>query len=176
MRAVPTLWVPGTDHAGIATQHLLENQLRKRGTSREALGRKAFVEELWKLKEEHHGIISGQLRKIGSSCDWSRERFTLDDGLSNAVKKVFMGLYQRGLIYKGSYLVNWSVGVQSAISDDEVVFREARGFLYHLRYPLADGSAYLQLATHPPRDHARRYGPWPCILRMSAMRPSLARA
>ena len=150
MMGVPTLWVPGTDHAGIATQHLVENRLREEGQDREQLGREKFLEEVWKTREEHHAVISEQLRKIGSSCDWNRERFTLDEGLSNAVQKVFVDLYERGLIYKGSYLINWSVGVQSAISDDEVEFKEINGFLYHLSYPLADGSAMVRIATTRP--------------------------
>lgn len=150
MKGDPTLWVPGTDHAGIATQNIVEKRLRKQGTSREELGRRAFLDETWKVKEEHHRIITDQLKKIGASCDWTRERFTLDQGLSDAVKEVFVSLYERGLIYKGTYLVNWSVGVQSALSDDEVEFKEVKGKLYHFRYPLEDGSGFVQIATTRP--------------------------
>ncbi len=145
-----TLWVPGTDHAGIATQSVVEKKLRAKGIRRTEIGRKAFLEETWKVKEEHHGIISDQLKKIGSSCDWSRERFTMDEGLSQAVKEVFVTLYERSLIYRGTYLVNWSVGVQSALSDDEVEFKEVKGKMYKIRYPLADGSGFLQIATTRP--------------------------
>ena len=102
-----TLWVPGTDHAGIATQNVVEKSLKKRGQSRHSLGREKFIEETWKVKEEHHTIITRQLKKIGASCDWSRERFTLDEGLSHAVREVFVTLYERNLIYRGNYLVNW---------------------------------------------------------------------
>jgi valyl-tRNA synthetase len=150
MMGEPTLWVPGTDHAGIATQNVVEKRLRAQGKSRQEMGREAFVAETWKVKEEHHAIISEQLKKIGSSCDWDRERFTLDEGLSDAVQEVFVELYKRGLIYKGTYLVNWSTGVQSALSDDEVEFKEVNGFFYHIKYPLADGSGHVQLATTRP--------------------------
>ncbi len=150
MLGEPTLWVPGTDHAGIATQNVVEKKLRSQGKERTEMGREAFLAETWKVKEEHHAIITEQLKKIGSSCDWSRERFTLDEGLSDAVQHVFVELYNRGLIYKGTYLVNWSTGVQSALSDDEVEFKEVNGFFYHLKYPLADGSGHVQLATTRP--------------------------
>lgn len=150
MKGKPALWVPGTDHAGIATQNVVEKRLREKGTSRQELGREKFVEQTWKVKQEHHKVITEQLKKIGSSCDWDRERFTLDEGLSDAVQEVFVELYNRGLIYKGTYLVNWSVGVQSALSDDEVEFKEVNGFLYHITYPLSDGSAEVQIATTRP--------------------------
>jgi valyl-tRNA synthetase len=150
MMGEPTLWVPGTDHAGIATQNVVEKRLRAEGKERQQLGREAFLAETWKVKEEHHRIITDQLKKIGSSCDWDRERFTLDEGLSDAVQEVFVELYNRGLIYKGTYLVNWSTGVQSALSDDEVEFKEVNGFFYHIKYPLSDGSGHVQLATTRP--------------------------
>lgn len=150
MLGARTLWVPGTDHAGIATQNVVEKRLRAKGIRRQDLGREKFVEETWKVKEEHHAIISDQLKKIGSSCDWTRERFTLDEGLSNAVKETFVTLYERGLIYKGTYLVNWSTGMQSALSDDEVVMKEVKGKFYKLRYPLADGSGELKIMTTRP--------------------------
>ncbi|MCK5155691.1 MAG: valine--tRNA ligase [Spirochaetales bacterium] len=146
----PTLWVPGTDHAGIATQHVVERELRKRGTSRHEIGRKKFVEETWKIKEKHHTIIIKQLQKIGSSCDWSRERFTLDEGLSHAVREVFVSLYERGLIYKGNYLINWCAVCGTALSDDEVEHREKTGKMYTIRYPYADGSGYVEIATTRP--------------------------
>jgi valyl-tRNA synthetase len=101
-----TLWVPGCDHAGIATQHVVEKQLKKRGTSRREVGRETFVEETWKVTREHHDIIVKQLQRLGSSCDWQRERFTLDEGLSRAVREVFVSLYEKGLVYRGKYLVN----------------------------------------------------------------------
>ena len=150
MKGEPTLWVPGSDHAGIATQNIVEKRLREKGIDRRDLGREKFIEETWKVKEEHHRIITSQLKRIGASADWSRERFTLDEGLSRAVTETFVSLYERGLIYRGTYLVNWSVGVQSALSDDEVEFKEVKGKLYHLKYPLADGSGFVQVATTRP--------------------------
>ena len=146
----PTLWVPGTDHAGIATQNVVERQLRARGTSRRDLGREKFVEETWKVKDEHHAIITRQLEKIGASCDWSRERFTLDEGLSRAVREVFVTLYERGLIYRGNYLVNWCSSCGTALSDDEVEYSEINGRMYHYYYPLADGSGQVEIATTRP--------------------------
>ncbi len=144
-----TLWVPGTDHAGIATQSVVERMLHAEGTSRLDIGRKAFLERTWKVKEDHHSIITKQLQKIGASCDWSRERFTMDEGLSKAVTEVFVRLYNEGLIYKGTYLVNWSSGLQTALSDDEVEYKEVQGKLYHLLYPLPDGQK-VQVATTRP--------------------------
>ena len=136
MQGEPTLWVPGTDHAGIATQHVVEKKLRAQGILRRDLGRDKFVEETWKVKAEHHAIIKKQLEKIGSSCDWSRERFTLDEGLSRAVREVFVTLYERGLIYKGKYLVNWCPSCGTALSDDEVEHADEPGAMYHIRYEL----------------------------------------
>jgi valyl-tRNA synthetase len=146
----PTLWVPGTDHAGIATQQVVERQLREEGTSRHELGREKFLERTWRVKKEHHGVITQQLKKIGASCDWSRERFTMDDGLSQAVRHVFVTLYEQGLVYRGLYMVNWSVGAQTALSDDEVEFKEVQGRLTHIEYPLEDGSGSIQVATTRP--------------------------
>jgi valyl-tRNA synthetase len=146
----PALWVPGTDHAGIATQNVVERRLADEGTSREELGREKFIEYTWKVKHEHHTIITKQLKKIGASCDWDRERFTLDDGLSQAVRDVFVQLYERGLVYRGTYLVNWSTGAQTALSDDEVEFKEVHGRLTYIDYPLEDGSAAVQVATTRP--------------------------
>ncbi|MFP4490001.1 MAG: valine--tRNA ligase [Spirochaetaceae bacterium] len=150
MKGVPTLWVPGTDHAGIATQNIVERKLRAQGIDKHDLGRERFVEETWKVKEEHHEVISRQLRKIGASCDWKRERFTLDEGLSRAVREVFVALYERDLIYRGNYLVNWCCSCGTALSDDEVEHREVAGKLYHYYYPLTDGSGKIEIATTRP--------------------------
>ena len=150
MTGRPTLWLPGTDHAGIATQNIVEKQLRAKGVSRRDLGREKFVEETWKVKEEHHSIITKQLQKIGASCDWKRERFTLDEGLSKAVRDVFVTLYERKLIYKGKYLVNWCTSCGTALSDDEVEHSEEPGALYHIYYPLSDGSGKIEIATTRP--------------------------
>ncbi|MDA8427050.1 MAG: valine--tRNA ligase [Treponema sp.] len=156
MLGEPTLWVPGTDHAGIATQHVVEKRLRASGIDRRDLGREKFVEETWKVKAEHHAVITKQLEKIGSSCDWSRERFTLDEGLSTAVREVFVTLYERGLVYKGKYLVNWCPSCGTALSDDEVEHEDEAGAMYHIRYPLVGGPApgapegYIEIATTRP--------------------------
>lgn len=132
------LWVPGSDHAGIATQQVVERRLREEGKSKHDLGREDFLDRTWTLAKDHKHVILDQLKKIGASCDWSRERFTLDEGLSKAVRDVFVTLYERGLIYQGSYLVNWSVDAGTALSDDEVVHKEIQGHLYHICYPFID--------------------------------------
>jgi valyl-tRNA synthetase len=150
MTGRPTLWVPGTDHAGIATQHVVEKKLRERGIKRRELGREKFLEETWKVKNEHHAVITSQLEKIGASCDWSRERFTMDAGLSNAVREVFVTLYERGLIYRGKYLVNWCCSCGTALADDEVEHEDASGAMYHIRYEYSDGSGSIELATTRP--------------------------
>ena len=147
-----TLWVPGCDHAGIATQNVVEKALKKRGTSRREIGREAFLEETWKVTHEHHDIIVSQLQRLGSSCDWARERFTFDEGLSRAVREVFVALYEKGLVYRGTYLVNWCTSCHTAISDDEVEHEERRGKMYRYRYPLADGSGSLTIATTRPES------------------------
>ncbi len=147
-----TLWVPGTDHAGIATQNVVEKQLKKRGTSRAEIGREKFLEETWKVTHEHHDIIVKQLQRLGSSCDWSRERFTFDEGLSRAVREVFVSLFEKGLIYRGNYLVNWCPSCRTAISDDEVEHEEVRGKMYYYNYPLADGSGSIAIATTRPES------------------------
>jgi valyl-tRNA synthetase len=139
MNGRPTLWVPGMDHAGIATQNVVERLLKKEGKTRNDLGREKFVEKTWEVANDHKKTIENQLAKIGSSCDWSRERFTLDAGLSKAVREVFVTLYERGLIYRGNYLVNWCPSCGTAISDDEVEHEDTAGFMYHLWYELADG-------------------------------------
>jgi valyl-tRNA synthetase len=150
MQQRPTLWVPGTDHAGIATQNVVERRLLKEGKSRHDLGREKFLEETWKVKEEHHSIITKQLMKIGASCDWSRERFTMDEGLSKAVREVFVTLYERDLIYKGEYLVNWCPSCGTALADDEVDHEEKNGKLYDIAYPLSDGSGEIIVSTTRP--------------------------
>jgi valyl-tRNA synthetase len=146
------LWQPGTDHAGIATQMVVERQLAEAGgnESRTSMGREAFVERVWEWKEESGGQIMTQLRRLGASCDWSRERFTLDDGLSEAVQKVFIELHDQGLIYRAKRLVNWDPRFESAISDLEVENRETNGHFWHFAYPLADGSGELVVATTRP--------------------------
>ncbi|EED36394.1 valyl-tRNA synthetase [Luminiphilus syltensis NOR5-1B] len=150
MRGQDTLWQVGTDHAGIATQMVVERQLQDQGTSRVALGRDAFVEKVWEWKAESGGNITRQLRRLGASTDWSRERFTMDPGLSRAVQKVFIDLYEEGLIYRGQRLVNWDPKFHTAISDLEVVQEEEKGFLWHFRYPLSDGSGHVVVATTRP--------------------------
>ena len=150
MRGDNTLWQCGTDHAGIATQMVVERQLAERGESRQELGRDAFMQEVWDWKAESGGTITEQLRRLGTSMDWSRERFTLDAGLSQAVTEVFCRLYDDGLIYRGKRLVNWDPVLHTAVSDLEVVSEEENGFLWHLRYPLADGNGFLVVATTRP--------------------------
>ena len=145
-----TLWVPGTDHAGIATQNVVERKLREKGIERADIGREAFIEETWKVKEEHHTEIVRQLKEIGASCDWDRERFTLDEGLSKAVREVFVGLYERDLIYRGNYLVNWCSSCGTALSDDEVEHHEVAGKMTHITYPYEDASGALEIATTRP--------------------------
>ena len=150
MTGRPTLWVPGTDHAGIATQNVVERQLKKEGLRRQDLGREKFLERTWQVKEKHHDIIKSQLEKMGCSCDWDHERFTMDEGLSRAVREAFVSLYERGLIYKGKYLVNYCPKCGTALSDDEVEYEEEPGRLYHVRYPYSDGSGYIIVATTRP--------------------------
>ncbi|MFP5344844.1 MAG: valine--tRNA ligase, partial [Gammaproteobacteria bacterium] len=150
MRGDNTLWQAGTDHAGIATQMVVERQLAAQGKTRHSLGREAFVQEVWKWKAESGGHITRQLRRMGASLDWSRERFTLDEGLSRAVTEVFVRLYKEGLIYRGKRLVNWDPVLHTAVSDLEVVAQEEDGFLWHIRYPLADGGGHLTVATTRP--------------------------
>lgn len=144
-------WIPGTDHAGIATQNVVERALTKDGKTRHDLGREKFLERVWQWKEQYGGTIIRQLRLLGSSCDWERERFTMDETLSTAVREVFVTLYEEGLIYRGKYIVNWCPKDHTAISDDEVTFREQRGKLYYLRYPIKDEAhKYVVVATTRP--------------------------
>lgn len=144
------LWVPGTDHAGIATQNVVERQLTAEGIDRHALGREKFIERVWKWKEESGGQIINQLKRLGCSCDWDRERFTMDEGLSRAVRKVFTTLYSQGLIYKGDYIINWCPRCHTALSDLEVEHEPTAGKLYRIRYPYASGDDYLVVATTRP--------------------------
>ena len=145
-----TLWQVGTDHAGIATQMLVERQLEAQGVHRHDIGRDAFIDKVWEWKAESGGTITRQLRRLGASTDWSRERFTMDPGLSRAVQTVFIQLYEQGLIYRGQRLVNWDPKLHTAISDLEVVQEEETGHLWHFRYPLSDGSGYVVVATTRP--------------------------
>ncbi|MDI6753419.1 MAG: valine--tRNA ligase [Thermodesulfobacteriota bacterium] len=144
------LWLPGTDHAGIATQNVVEKQLAEEGTNRHKLGREAFIERVWKWKQEFGGQIIRQLKKMGSSCDWSRERFTMDEGLSQAVKEVFVRLFRDGLIYRGDYIINWCPRCQTALSDLEVEHEQEQGHLYYIKYPLEESKEYLIVATTRP--------------------------
>ena len=137
MKQEPSLWVPGVDHAGIATQNVVEKKLAKEGKNRHQLGRGKFVEAVWKWKEEYGSTIVKQLRRLGASCDWSRERFTMDEGLSRAVCESFVTLYERGLIYRGDYIINWCPRCQTALSDEEAVHQEIEGALYYIKYPVA---------------------------------------
>lgn len=150
MKGHNTLWQPGTDHAGIATQMVVERQLNADGKNRHDLGRDKFIDRIWDWKEESGGNITRQLRRLGSSLDWSRERFTMDEGLSEAVQEVFVKLYEEDLIYRGKRLVNWDPVLHTAVSDLEVISEEENGSLWHMRYPLTDGSDHLVVATTRP--------------------------
>ncbi len=149
-KGLETLWQPGTDHAGIATQLVVEKQLTDKGTSRKDLGREKFLREVWKWKEKSGGTITEQLKKLGSSCDWSRDRFTMDEGLSKAVIKVFVNLYEKKLIYKDLKLTNWDTKLQTAISDLEVVQKETKGKLFYIKYKLVDSDQNIIIATTRP--------------------------
>jgi valyl-tRNA synthetase len=150
MRGVNTLWLPGTDHAGIATQIMVERQLEKEGLTRRELGREQFEARVWKWKEEHGGRIVEQMKRAGVSCDWTRERFTLDPGLSRAVREAFVRLYEKGLIYQGDYMVNWCTSCHTALSDLEVEHEETQGHLWHIRYPVNGSESRLVVATTRP--------------------------
>jgi valyl-tRNA synthetase len=151
MQGFNTLWMPGTDHAGIATQNVVERKLAKKGTNRHALGREKFIEEVWKWKNEYGSEILRQLRKLGCSCDWKRERFTMDEGLSKAVKEAFVKLYEKGFIYKGKYIINWCPRCLTAISDDEVEHEDHEGHLWYIRYPFRDAPhLFVNIATTRP--------------------------
>ncbi|WP_434074660.1 valine--tRNA ligase [Moorella naiadis (nom. illeg.)] len=150
MRGDATLWVPGTDHAGIATQARVEEELAKEGLSKYDLGRERFLERVWDWKHQYGNRITSQLRLLGSSCDWSRERFTMDEGCSRAVREVFVRLYEKGLIYRGSYIINWCPRCRTTISDIEVEHEEETGHLWYIRYPFKDGSGGITIATTRP--------------------------
>ena len=150
MQGYSALWLPGTDHASIATEAKIVEAMREEGLSKEDLGREAFLERAWAWKDKFGGRILEQLKLLGSSCDWDRLRFTMDEGCSKAVRHVFVKLYEEGLIYRGERIINWCPNCKTAISDAEVIFEEQQGSFWHLRYPLADGSGYIQLATTRP--------------------------
>ena len=150
MQGYSALWLPGTDHASIATEAKIVEAMREEGITKEDLGREAFLERAWAWKDKFGGRILEQLKLLGSSCDWDRLRFTMDEGCSKAVRHVFVKLYEEGLIYRGERIINWCPHCKTAISDAEVIFEEQQGSFWHLRYPLADGSGYIQLATTRP--------------------------
>ena len=150
MKGDDTLWIPGTDHAGIATQNVVERALKKEGKTRNDLGREKFIERTWEVTRDHHDTIVKQQKKLGNSVDWSRERFTYDEGLSKAVRDVFVTLYERGLMYKGQRLVNWCPRCGTALADDEVDHVDTQGAMYHLFYEYADGSGKIEVATTRP--------------------------
>ncbi len=150
MQGYSALWLPGTDHASIATEAKIVEAMKQEGVTKEDIGRDGFMKRAWEWKEKYGGTIISQLKKLGSSCDWDRERFTLDEGCSEAVKEVFVKLYNEGLIYRGERMINWCPNCKTSISDAEVDFAEKDGNFWHIRYPLADGSGYLNLATTRP--------------------------
>jgi valyl-tRNA synthetase len=150
MQGYNVLWLPGMDHAGIATQARVEESLAEQGVSRHDLGREEFIKRVWEWKSEYGGTIINQLKRLGASLDWERERFTMDEGCSAAVREVFVGLYEKGLIYQGSYLINWCPKCHTTISDIEVEHEEQDGHLWHIRYPLAEGAGYIEVATTRP--------------------------
>ncbi len=150
LRGDNVLWMPGTDHAGIATQNVVEKKLAAEGTDRHQLGREKFIEAVWQWREKYGSAIINQLKRLGASCDWQRERFTMDDGLSKAVRKVFVQLYEEGLIYRGDYIINWCHRCHTALADLEVEHEERDGNLYHIRYPYKDGTGAIVVATTRP--------------------------
>lgn len=150
MQGFNVMWLPGTDHAGIATQTVVEKELKKQNITRHQLGREAFVEKVWEWKHQYGNRIYSQMKRLGDSCDWDRACFTLDEGVSKAVRKVFVNLYKKNWIYRGKRLVNWSGPLETAISDLEVEHKQVKGALYHIKYPLADGSGFLTVATTRP--------------------------
>jgi len=150
MKGDNVLWMPGTDHAGIATQNVVEKELAKEGKDRHALGREGFIQRVWQWREEYGGVIIRQLRRLGASCDWDRERFTMDEGLSKAVKTVFVALHEQGLIYRGNYIINWCPRCQTALSDLEVGHEDHNGHLYYVRYPFEEGEGGIIVATTRP--------------------------
>jgi valyl-tRNA synthetase len=150
MQGYDVLWLPGMDHAGISTQARVEAHLQQQGINRHELGREKFLEEVWAWKDKYAANITQQWKKMGLSLDYTRERFTLDEGLSQAVKEVFVRLYEKGLIYRGKYIINWDPVARTALSDIEVIYQEVKGALYHLNYPLQDHSGHIRVATTRP--------------------------
>ena len=151
MQGFNTLWVPGTDHAGIATQIKVEEHLRKtEGITRYDLGREKFLERVWDWKHQYGNRIISQLKKLGSSCDWSRERFTMDEGCSRAVREVFVNLYEKGLIYRGHRIINWCPHCLTALSDAEVEYKDQAGAFWHIKYPIKGEDGYVTVATTRP--------------------------
>ncbi len=150
MQGYNVLWMPGTDHAGIATQNVVEKGLDSEGITRHSLGREKFIERVWQWKDKYGGLIIAQLKRMGASCDWDRERFTMDEGLSEAVRTVFVRLYEEGLIYRGDYIINWCPRCQTALSDLEVEHEDHNGHLYYIRYPFEDGTGHVVVATTRP--------------------------
>ncbi len=170
MKGIPTLWVPGSDHAGIATQLQVEKSLAKEGLRREQIGREEFIRRTWAWKEKYGGIITRQIRRLGASCDWERERFTLDAGLSRAVREAFVRLYEKGLIYRGPRLINWSPGLKTAVSDLEVEYSEEPGTLYYFKYMLEDSRMNISPWQPPAQKPSWAIPLWPCTLRTHATR------
>jgi valyl-tRNA synthetase len=150
MQGYSALWVPGTDHASIATEAKVVEKIAKEGLTKESLGREKFLEHVWDWKKEYGGRIVKQLKKMGSSADWDRERFTMDEGCNKAVKDVLVKLYDKGYIYRGERIINWCPCCLTSISDAEVEYEDQAGFFWHLRYPLTDGTGYIQMATTRP--------------------------
>ena len=150
MKGFSTLWVPGTDHASIATEAKIVEAMRREGITKDDIGRDGFLERAWAWKRTYGGRIVEQLKKLGSSCDWSRERFTMDEGCSEAVREVFVRLYEKGLIYRGKRIINWCPKCLTSISDAEVEYEEQPGHFWHIRYPFEDGSGYVEIATTRP--------------------------
>ncbi|MEG1849994.1 MAG: class I tRNA ligase family protein, partial [Oscillospiraceae bacterium] len=150
MQGFETLWMPGTDHASIATEAKIAAALKEEGTSKDEIGREAFLRRAWEWRAKYGGRIVNQLKKLGSSCDWERERFTMDEGCNHAVTEVFCRLYEKGLIYRGERMINWCPHCKTSISDAEVVYTEQNGAFWHIRYPLSDGSGDLIIATTRP--------------------------
>ena len=150
MQGYSTLWLPGTDHASIATEAKIVEAMIKEGLTKETIGRDKFIERAWEWKKHYGGRITEQLKKLGCSCDWKRERFTMDEGLSKAVKEVFIRLYEKGLIYKGERIVNWCPKCNTSISDAEVEFKESEGYLWYIKYPFSNCDGYITVATTRP--------------------------
>jgi len=153
MRGINTLWIPGTDHAGIATQMIVERRIAEQGETRLGLGREEFLKRVWEWKEISHARISEQMKRLGSSCDWSRERFTLDEGLTRAVREAFVRLYEKGLIYRGEYMVNWCPRCMTSISDLETAHEDTQGSPWHINYPVnGHPGRFLTVATTRPEN------------------------